>query len=72
MTDFPWNQDAYRVLDQPIESVDVLDDDESMAGLGGLQGLSMRHMDNLMVFWENNKTMAFIGLRKFCPRLLTA
>lgn len=61
-SDHPWNSDEARVLDHTVESVDVLR--ENGNDVGGLQGLGMRNMDELMLFLEKDRSMALIGLRE--------
>jgi hypothetical protein len=65
-SDAPWNREECRILDAVVEGADVLGDGGKGGGeIGGLQGLGMRHMDELMLFLQNDRSMAFIGLRKW-------
>jgi hypothetical protein len=61
-SDYPWSLEEARVLDLAVEGVDVSQKDSS--DVGGLQGLGMRNMDELMLFLEKDRSMALIGLRK--------
>ncbi|KAJ9112081.1 hypothetical protein QFC22_006380 [Naganishia vaughanmartiniae] len=62
-SDAPWNREECRILDTPIGEADVLGGErEGEGNTGGLQGLGMRHMDELMLFLEDDRSMAFIGL----------
>ncbi|KAJ9110945.1 hypothetical protein QFC20_002711 [Naganishia adeliensis] len=59
-SDYPWNREEVQVLDRTVEGVDVLREDGK--DVGGLQGLGMRNMDELMLFLEKDRSMALIGL----------
>ncbi|GHJ89020.1 hypothetical protein NliqN6_5422 [Naganishia liquefaciens] len=59
-SDPPWNTPEAQVLDTPIGEEDVVDKGQN--DIGGIQGLGMRHMDELMLFLETDRSMAMIGL----------
>lgn len=61
-SDYPWNREEVQVLDRTVEGVDVVREDGK--DVGGLQGLGMRNMDELMLFLERDRSMALIGLRE--------
>ncbi|KAJ9093065.1 hypothetical protein QFC21_006558 [Naganishia friedmannii] len=62
--DYPWNRQSETVLDGVVGEVDVLAGGDAEGGkdMGGLQGLGMRQMDELMLFLKNDRSIAFIGL----------
>lgn len=61
-SDAPWNRTEAQVVDLPIVKGDVVDGGQG--DVGGMQGLGMRHMDELMLFLETDRSMAMIGLRE--------
>lgn len=61
-SDVPWNRKEAQVLDLPVVEGDVVG--EGQRDVGGMQGLGMRHMDELLLFLENDRSMALIGLRE--------
>jgi len=69
-TDHPWDNPTYRVLDEvitPEERVGGKEDER-----GGMKGLSMVGLDELMLFLEADKgrSIAFPTLREFLIRFI--
>jgi hypothetical protein len=58
--DHPWKE--HRVLEQSIRAEERQGGDEWEAG--GLRGLYMRGLDPMLVFLENDRSIAFVGLRE--------
>jgi len=61
--DYPWNE--HRVLEQAIKPEEREGGDEWEAG--GLRGLYMRGLDPMLIFLENDRSIAFVGLRESPP-----
>lgn len=65
ITDHPWSDPEYRVLDEVIQVEEREDGREREAG--GMKGLSMDKLDEIMLFLEadEGKSIAFPALREF-------
>jgi hypothetical protein len=71
ITDYPWSNAAYRVLDEAIQPEERAGGKEEEAG--GMKGLSMDKLDELMLFLRADigRSIAFPTLRELssCTRI---
>jgi hypothetical protein len=58
--DRPWNDPNFRVLDDTITP-----DEAPRRDAGGLKALSVNALDALFLFLEQDRSIAFIGLREY-------
>ena len=61
--DLPWRSQA--LLDEVITAEERVGGD--VWEVGGLRGLRMRGMDELQLFMQNDRSIAFLGLREYTP-----
>jgi len=65
ITDYPWSDTKYQVLDEVIQEEER--DGGRKGELGGMKGLSMDKLDEVMLFLEadEGKSIAFPALREY-------
>jgi hypothetical protein len=60
--DAPWSDKRSRVADGVVGEEESVDKDE----IGGLEGLGLNNLDELMLFLRGDRSLALLGLGAFC------